>query len=105
MSGRPSSSRSKTCRSSSSIACRTDRPMPTREAERPSGESTGLAGRDWWLGCALVLVGALLATVPTVGDIGLTWDEPSYRTSQLVSAHWWEGLREARSRADLDALL
>jgi 4-amino-4-deoxy-L-arabinose transferase-like glycosyltransferase len=79
--------------------------MPSREVQRPTGESPGLAGRGWWLGCALVLIGALLATVPTVGDIGLTWDEPSYRTSQLVSAHWWEGLSKARSRADLDALL
>ena len=77
--------------------------MPTsQDAERPS---EGLSGRAWWLGCALVLLGALLATVPTVGDIGLTWDEPSYRTSQLVSAQWWEGLSQARSRADLDALL
>ena len=79
--------------------------MPTRELERPPGASLGLSGRSWWLGCALVFLGALLATVPTVGDIGLTWDEPSYRTSQLVSAHWWEGLPKARSRADLDAFL
>ena len=79
--------------------------MPTREAERPPGASPGLSGRSWWLGCALAFLGALLATVPTVGDIGLTWDEPSYRTSQIVSAHWWEGLAKARSRADLDALL
>ena len=79
--------------------------MPTREAERPPEASPGLSGRSWWLGCALAFLGALLATVPTVGDIGLTWDEPSYRTSQIVSAHWWEGLAKARSRADLDALL
>ena len=79
--------------------------MPTRDTEQPSGRSPGLSGRPWWLGCALVFLGALLATVPTVGDIGLTWDEPSYRTSQLVSAHWWEALAKARSRADLDALL
>ena len=79
--------------------------MPTRDPERPIESSAGLSGRAWWLGCALVFLGALLATVPTVGDIGLTWDEPSYRTSQLVSAHWWEGLAKARSRSDLDALL
>jgi 4-amino-4-deoxy-L-arabinose transferase-like glycosyltransferase len=80
--------------------------MPIREEEqRPSEESPGLTGRAWWLGCALVLLLALLATVPTVGDIGLTWDEPSYRTSQLVSAHWWEGMAKARTGADFDALL
>ncbi len=78
--------------------------MPTPEDERTSRPSPGLSGRGWWLGCALVVLGALLATVPTVGDIGLTWDEPSYRTSQVVSAQWWEGLAKARSRSDLNAL-
>jgi hypothetical protein len=47
----------------------------------------------------------LLATVPTTGDIGLTWDEPSYRTSQVISAQWWEALSRARSLADLRALV
>jgi 4-amino-4-deoxy-L-arabinose transferase-like glycosyltransferase len=77
--------------------------MPiSQDVERPS---EGLSGRAWWLGCALVLIGALAATVPTAGDIGLTWDEPSYRTSQLVSAQWWAAWPKVRSRADLDALL
>ena len=82
--------------------------MPTVEDERPSEPSPGLSGRGWWLGCALVLLGALPATVPTVGDIGLTWDEPSYRTSQVVSAQWWEGMWEGPGRDSLlsaDALL
>jgi len=70
--------------------------MPTRE---------GLTGRAWWLGCSVALVVALLATVPTAGDIGLTWDEPSYRTSQLVSGQWWEALAKARTRADVEGLL
>ncbi len=65
--------------------------MPTPEDERNPAPA-GLSGRSWWLGCGLVLAGALLATVPTTGDIGLTWDEPSYRRSQVVSAQWWEGL-------------
>jgi len=65
----------------------------------------GLTGRRWWLATAAVLALALLATVPTTGDIGLTWDEPSYRTSQLVSAGWWEGLAKARTRADFEALV
>ena len=81
--------------------------MPSREGERrPSEESPGPVGRGGWLGCALVLLGALLATVPTVGDIGLTWDEPSYRTSQLVSAHWWEGMaKAAKTGTGFDDLL
>ena len=64
----------------------------------------GLSGRAWWLGCALVLALALMATVPTVGDIGLTWDEPSYRTSQVVSAQWWEALAKIQTRSDFDVL-
>ena len=46
----------------------------------------------------LVLAGVLLATVPTTGDIGLTWDEPSYRYSQLLSIQWWERLAAAPER-------
>jgi 4-amino-4-deoxy-L-arabinose transferase-like glycosyltransferase len=53
----------------------------------------------------LVLAGALAATVPTAGDIGLTWDEPAYRFSQLRSAQWWERLAKAQSGADLRALV
>ena len=40
--------------------------------------------------------GSLLATVPTTGDIGLTWDEPAYRYSQVMSAQWWERLATVR---------
>ena len=65
---------------------------------------TGWSGRRWWWSTGLVLVVALCATIPTTGDIGLTWDEPSYRDSQLVSAQWWERLGQVRSRADLAAL-
>jgi Dolichyl-phosphate-mannose-protein mannosyltransferase len=79
--------------------------MPTLEGEAPTARSPKLEGRAWWLASALVLLIALLATVPTVGDIGLTWDEPSYRTSQLVSSQWYSGIAKARSRSDLDAFL
>ena len=75
--------------------------MPDDIVEPPSG----LVGRRWRLGCALAFAIALTATVATLGDIGLTWDEPYYRTSQLISGQWWEALAKARSRADLDALL
>jgi Dolichyl-phosphate-mannose-protein mannosyltransferase len=80
--------------------------MPTLEDEERSSErsSLGLSGQTWWLGCALVFLGALLATVPTTGDIGLTWDEPSYRTSQLISSQWWEALPKVRTRADFNSL-
>ena len=84
---------------------RTDQPMPTsRGTIRPrGGRALGpalVAGVRPW--CWLI---ALLATVPTSGDIGLTWDEPSYRTSQLISSQWWEAMAKVRTRADLDALL
>ena len=36
--------------------------------------------------------------MPTTGDIGLTWDEPAYRYSQLVSIQWWERLAAAPAR-------
>jgi 4-amino-4-deoxy-L-arabinose transferase-like glycosyltransferase len=61
----------------------------------------------WWLrlGTLAVLGLALAALVPTVGDFGLTWDEPAYRYSQLVSVQWWEQLRDARSANDFRELL
>ncbi len=44
-----------------------------------------------------VLAVSLAALIPTVGDLGLTWDEPAYRYSQLMSVQWWEQLGRARS--------
>ncbi len=60
-----------------------------------------------WRGAALIAVLALVlaASLPTTGDIGLTWDEPAYRYSQLVSAQWWERLAGARSWSEVSALL
>jgi hypothetical protein len=65
----------------------------------------GLRGRHWWLASGLVLVGALVATVPTTGDLGLTWDEPAYRYSQLISLQWWERLAGARGWDEVRWLL
>jgi hypothetical protein len=48
---------------------------------------------------------ALALLIPTTGDIGLTWDEPAYRHSQIVSARWWTQLGKSRSPADLAYLL
>jgi 4-amino-4-deoxy-L-arabinose transferase-like glycosyltransferase len=64
-----------------------------------------LLGRSWWLVSGLVLVLALAATVPTTGDLGLTWDEPAYRFSQLRSEQWWGRLFRARSVAQVRALV
>ena len=72
------------------------------ESETPS---SSLSGRRRWAVCALALSLTLVATVPTVGDFGLTWDEPAYRFSQLRSAQWWEQVASARSIADLRPLL
>ncbi len=52
-----------------------------------------------------VLLISLATLAPTVGDFGLTWDEPAYRYSQLLSAQWWEQMSEVRSwRAAAEAL-
>ena len=60
-----------------------------------------------WLGTGIVAAVALVATLPTTGDLGLTWDEPAYRYSQLVSVQWWEQTRrgevDGRPRRSLDA--
>ena len=48
---------------------------------------------------------ALVALVPTTGDIGLAWDEPAYRYSQVMSAQWWDQLGHARSWAEVHSLL
>jgi hypothetical protein len=66
---------------------------------------TALAGRRWLGACSLVFVLALAANVPTAGDLGLTYDEPAYRHSQMVSAQWWEQLAHVRTASDLRALL
>jgi 4-amino-4-deoxy-L-arabinose transferase-like glycosyltransferase len=64
-----------------------------------------------WLAPAVVFVLGLFALVPTTGDIGLTWDEPSYRYSQILSEQWWTDLAHARTADalgrlfDADALL
>src|SRR5437773_12432812 len=54
--------------------------------ERGSGEpGRARSSRGLWLASLAVLTAALAALVPTVGDLGLTWDEPAYRYSQLMS--------------------
>ena len=48
---------------------------------------------------------SLAALVCTIGDFGLTWDEPAYRYSQVISQQWWEQLASARSLHDVQELL
>jgi len=64
-----------------------------------------LSGWRWGAVCGVALALSLAVTVPTVGDLGLTWDEPAYRFSQLRSAQWWERLASARSVAEVHALV
>jgi Dolichyl-phosphate-mannose-protein mannosyltransferase len=81
---------------------------PTKVAGDLSVETTIISPWSrsrWWLGSLLALIVALAATVPTAGDLGLTWDEPVYRLSQNRSAQWWERLFQARSANDLRALV
>src|SRR3954469_13543119 len=77
--------------------------MRGRESDNdePRFSTDGLTGRRWWFSCGVVLALVLLATVPTTGDIGLTWDEPAYRYSQVLSAQWWERWTRVRSWADV----
>src|SRR5690349_16461024 len=82
------------------VADSSTREEPARLEATPSpttGEQWSLRGWRWWLASALVLTLALAALVPTTGDFGLTWDEPAYRYSQVISAQWWEQLWHARS--------
>ncbi|AGA27571.1 glycosyltransferase family 39 protein [Singulisphaera acidiphila] len=80
--------------------------MANSESNQTDGnEPARLSGTWWWVACGVVLVAALAATLPTTGDIGLTWDEPAYRYSQIMSAQWWERLAQARSGAEVSALV
>ncbi len=67
--------------------------------------SRSLKGKSWALATALVFILALCALVPTTGDFGLTWDEPSYRHSQVYSEQWWNQLAHVNSAKDLGPLL
>jgi hypothetical protein len=64
-----------------------------------------LTGKKWWVACGLVFALSMGAVALTVGDFGLSYDEPAYRYSQLISSQWWESLVQARSREDLAKLL
>ncbi len=63
-----------------------------------------LTVNQWRVACGITLAIALLATLPTTGDLGLTWDEPAYRYSQQFSGQWWERLANARSFSEVQNL-
>ena len=75
-----------------------DSPAPESNVRHPA------AGRSWLLALGIFSL-ALAALVPTIGDFGLTWDEPAYRYSQIMSQQWWEQLGHVRSSRDVQALL
>ena len=58
-----------------------------------------------WPASLAILIAALTVLISTIGDLGLTWDEPAYRYSQVISGQWWEQLLGARSRHDVEALV
>jgi hypothetical protein len=74
--------------------------------EQESSESTGhWSSRRWPLASLGAFAVALAALLPTTGDLGLTWDEPAYRLSQLMSQQWWEQLGDAHSWSEIQSLL
>jgi hypothetical protein len=58
-----------------------------------------------WLGTAATFIAALVPLVATLGDPGITWDEPVYRESQRLQAEWFALLAGARSWDDLGGVL
>ncbi|WP_210420113.1 glycosyltransferase family 39 protein [Aquisphaera giovannonii] len=86
------------------MAGRAQEPAAIAEAA-PATEAPAPRPARWWPASLAVFTLSLVALAPTTGDIGLTWDEPAYRYSQVMSAQWWEQLARVRSRDDLRALL
>jgi len=87
---------------------RASQPKAAEEAATATAtdaEPEGPRPRRTWPATALVFLIALAALVPTVGDFGLTWDEPAYRYSQVMSSQWWEQWAEVRSWSDAQELL
>jgi Dolichyl-phosphate-mannose-protein mannosyltransferase len=82
---------------------RLDRPAPDQVgAPDASGENRGRVLGKVGLTTWAVLLVSLAALVPTVGDFGLTWDEPAYRYSQMLSSQWWEQVSKVYSWHDLE---
>jgi hypothetical protein len=88
-------------------------PAGAKPEDRPAAAHEPATGeqprprRGWAvsLGSLAILATALAILVPTVGDFGLTWDEPAYRYSQVLSEQWWDQLVRVRSWQDLRELV
>jgi Dolichyl-phosphate-mannose-protein mannosyltransferase len=81
------------------VATMVQQPEATSDDRRRSA-----AGR-LGLATAAILLIALVALAPTVGDFGLTWDEPAYRYSQIFSAQWWDQVGKIHSWRDVREVL
>jgi hypothetical protein len=83
------------------------RPAPVEQTRLSEsiGESRGSVLGGLGLKTWAIFVISLAVLVPTAGDFGVTWDEPQYRHSQLLSVHWWRQLSEVRSWHDLAQVL
>jgi len=64
-----------------------------------------MSARRWWIACVAVFAGSIAALAPTAGDFGLTYDEPAYRYSQMISQQWWDGLAGSRSWSEAEDYL
>ena len=92
----------------SSAPERSLRQRSERDGPLEQTQNTRERARSAWrlrLQSLAVLTVALAALVPTVGDLGVTWDEPAYRYSQVMSAQWWEQLAKVRTGQDIKELL
>ena len=73
-------------------------PRAEKDGAGASDGGRWVSYRSW-----LVLAVALLALLPSAGDFGVTWDEPAYRYSQVLSAQWWRQWAAIRSWDDFQA--
>jgi hypothetical protein len=76
-----------------------------QQPEAASDDRRRSAGGQLRLATAAILLIAFAALAPTVGDFGLTWDEPAYRYSQIFSAQWWDQVGKIRTRRDVHEVL
>ncbi|MDG3003636.1 glycosyltransferase family 39 protein [Paludisphaera mucosa] len=83
-----------------------DHPTPNQQQPIATAGQGGEPSHRWsWPASVLVFALALAALAPTAGDFGVTWDEPAYRYSQVISAQWWRQWASVRSWGDVQAQL
>ena len=80
------------------------RPQVGAAPARP-GDGRVAGGPALFAGTLAVFIAALAVLVPTIGDFGMSWDEPAYRYSQVMSAQWWEHAAQLRSADDFWTLI